>query len=376
MTACIKTALIIGGGFSGMSAAIQFAKSGITTDLLEIDANWRTEGAGISIGGATMRAFKALGILDEYLKVGSAHTGVEIHAPHGIHLAHIPTPPVGDASLPGSGAIMRPALAKILAEKTRNAGVNVKLGSTFTALENTDSGVHVTFLDGSRAHYDLVVGADGLFSQVRKAVFPDAKAPAYIGQGVWRAVLPRLPEVNNTMMWVSQHLKVGVNPMSATEMYLFLTEQKANNDFIEPATFLSGLKALLTAFPAPLVQQMAAMLNDQCLIQYRPLESLLIPAPWYKKRIVLIGDAVHATTPHLASGACIGVEDALVLAEELVNSTTVDAALEAFQNRRFERCKMVVENSGKLAHIEIHGGDKAEHTQIMRDSMIALAQPI
>lgn len=376
MTACIKTALIIGGGFSGMSAAIQFAKQGIATDLVEIDANWRTEGAGISIGGATMRVFKALGIMEDYLKVGSAHTGVEIHAPHGVHLAHIPTPPVDDNELPGSGAIMRPALAKILADKTRNAGVNVKLGLSFSALENTASGVNVTFTDGTEAHYDLVVGADGLFSQVRKAIFPDANTPAYIGQGVWRAVLPRLPEVNNTMMWVSQHLKVGVNPMSANQMYLFLTEHKATNDFVQPATFLSTLKALLSTFPAPLVQQIAGMLDEQSSIQYRPLESLLVPAPWYQNRVVLIGDAVHATTPHLASGACIGIEDAIVLAEEISAKTSVEAALLGFQNRRFERCKMVVENSGRLAQIEITGGDKAEHTQIMRQSMMALAQPI
>jgi 2-polyprenyl-6-methoxyphenol hydroxylase-like FAD-dependent oxidoreductase len=314
--------------------------------------------------------------MEDYLKVGSAHTGVEIHAPHGVHLAHIPTPPVDDNELPGSGAIMRPALAKILADKTRNAGVNVKLGLSFSALENTASGVNVTFTDGTEAHYDLVVGADGLFSQVRKAIFPDANTPAYIGQGVWRAVLPRLPEVNNTMMWVSQHLKVGVNPMSANQMYLFLTEHKATNDFVQPATFLSTLKALLSSFPAPLVQQITGMLDEQSSIQYRPLESLLVPAPWYQNRVVLIGDAVHATTPHLASGACIGIEDAIVLAEEISAKTSVEAALLGFQNRRFERCKMVVENSGRLAQIEITGGDKAEHTQIMRQSMMALAQPI
>lgn len=101
-----------------------------------------------------------------------------------------------------------------------------------------------------------------------------------------------------------------------------------------------------------------------------------MPAPWYKNRIVLIGDAVHATTPHLASGACIGIEDALVLAEELATKHTAELALASFQKRRYERCKMVVENSGRLAQIEIEGGNKEEHTQIMRSSLQALAQPI
>jgi 2-polyprenyl-6-methoxyphenol hydroxylase-like FAD-dependent oxidoreductase len=92
--------------------------------------------------------------------------------------------------------------------------------------------------------------------------------------------------------------------------------------------------------------------------------------------VVLIGDTVHATTPHLASGACIGIEDAIVLAEEIERHAGIDAALAAFQARRWERCRMVVENSGRLGEIEMANGDKEEHSRIMRESLIALAQPI
>ena len=100
-----------------------------------------------------------------------------------------------------------------------------------------------------------------------------------------------------------------------------------------------------------------------------------MPRPWFRGRVVLIGDAVHATTPHLASGACIGIEDALVLAEQLDAVQDVKTALESFQERRWDRCRMVVENSLRLGEIEIAGGDKDEHARIMHDSMIALAQP-
>jgi 2-polyprenyl-6-methoxyphenol hydroxylase-like FAD-dependent oxidoreductase len=103
---------------------------------------------------------------------------------------------------------------------------------------------------------------------------------------------------------------------------------------------------------------------------------LLMPRPWFKGRVVLIGDAVHATTPHLASGACIGIEDAIVLAEELARHGGVAGALAAFEARRWERCRMVVENSARLGEIEIAGGDKEEHAQIMRASLMALAEPI
>jgi 2-polyprenyl-6-methoxyphenol hydroxylase-like FAD-dependent oxidoreductase len=376
MNSCVKKVLIIGGGFSGMSAAIELRKRNIETDLVEIDPNWRTDGAGISIGGATLRAFKTLGILDEFLKVGSAHSGVDLYAPHGLHLAHLPTPLIGDKDIPSSGAIMRPALAKILAEKTRQSGTNVRLGCTFNEMTQSETGVDVTFTDGTSQNYDLVIGADGMFSQVRKTYFPEAAAPEYVGQGIWRAVLPRLPEVKNTMMWVGPHLKVGVNPMSKDEMYLFLTEDKKERQHLEPADFLEKLKALMATFPAPIIQQFKDMMNENSMIDFRAIGKLLVPAPWYKNRIVLIGDTVHATTPHLASGACIGIESAIVLAEELSKNVSLEEALASFQERRWERCRMVVENSARLCQIEIDGGDKAEHTQIMRDSMIALAQPI
>ncbi len=101
-----------------------------------------------------------------------------------------------------------------------------------------------------------------------------------------------------------------------------------------------------------------------------------MPRPWSRGRVVLIGDTVHATTPHLASGACIGIEDALVLADELAKAADVPGALAAFENRRWERCRMVVENSARLGEIETEGGDKEEHSRIMRESLMALAQPV
>ena len=90
----------------------------------------------------------------------------------------------------------------------------------------------------------------------------------------------------------------------------------------------------------------------------------------------MIGDTVAATTPHLASGAGIGIESGIVLADELAGNDDLSVALDKFHERRWERCRMVVENSARLCHIEINDGDKAEHSKIMMESNIALAQPI
>jgi len=375
MTAAQRV-LIIGGGFSGMSAAIELRKRGVEVDIVEIDPGWRSYGAGISLGGATLRAFGTLGILDEFMRRGAAFDGVDVGLGNGTHLATLPTPRVAGADIPGGGSIMRPVLAAILAEATRASGANVRLGCTFTAIGQDEDGVDVGFSDGSSGRYDLVIGADGLYSKVRDTVFPDAPKPRYSGQGVWRAVLPRPVEVTRAAMWLGPKIKAGVSPVSATEIYLYVTEDRVENTFIDPAEFLPRLKALLAPFQVPVIQAIRERLDATSQVIYRPLEGLLLRRPWYRGRVVLIGDTAHATTPHLASGACIGIEDALVLAEELEKAADVQGALAAFQERRWERCRMVVENSSRLGDIEIAGGDKAEHGQIMRESLMALARPI
>ena len=376
MAAPVNKVLIIGGGFSGMAAAIELRKHGVAVDLVEIDPGWRSYGAGISLGGATMRALVQLGVIDAFLAEGAASDGVEIHIPTGQKVAELPTPRLAGDDIPGNGAIMRPALARILADATRASGTNIRLGCTFTKIEQDAGGVDVTFTDGTTGRYGLVIGADGLYSKVRETVFPDAPQPQYSGQGVWRAVLPRPADINGTMMWLGPKIKPGLNPVSKDAMYLFVTEDRETNDYIDPSEFLSRVKALLAPFPDPRLQRVRDQLDEHSQIIYRPLESLLMPSPWYKGRVVLIGDTVHATTPHMASGACIGIEDALVLADELAKAGSIDQALDRYLARRWERCRMVVQNSGRLGEIEIAGGDKEEHARIMRATLAALAAPI
>ncbi len=376
MNSGINKVLVIGGGFAGMTAALQLSRNGFSVDLVEIDPQWRSYGAGISLHGSTLRVIKQLGLIERFLEVGYATDGVEMRGPQDQVLVTLPTPRVAGPELPGGGAIMRPALAKILSEAVRASTTNVRLGLTFTDLSQDADGVSVTFSDGTQGRYDLVIGADGLYSAVRAKVFPQAPKPRFIGQSVWRAVLPRPEGVDTVTMWMGPKLKVGMNRVTEDTVYLFLTEDRATNDHVAPETFVATLRALLERFPSPIIRKIASELSSEHQIVYRPLEQMLLPRPWFANRVVLIGDAVHATTPHLAAGACIGIEDAMVLAEELSAGAALTPALSAFEERRYERCRMVVENSGRLADIEIEGGSREEHASIMQVSMKTLAGPI
>jgi len=101
-----------------------------------------------------------------------------------------------------------------------------------------------------------------------------------------------------------------------------------------------------------------------------------MPSPWFEGRVVLIGDAAHATTPHLASGAGMAIEDGLVLVEELAAQATVPEALDRFMQRRFERCRLVIENSVELGRLEMEHGSPMVHANLMASTMQTLRQPI
>ncbi|MEK8052787.1 FAD-dependent oxidoreductase [Ideonella sp. DXS22W] len=376
MTA-IRNALVIGGGFSGMAAAIRMRRAGIAVELLEIDPQWCPLGAGITINGPTLRALQTLGLFEAFAQHGFTSVGVDMYTQQGHPIGRIETPPPVGTQLPGGGGIMRPVLARLMADAVRAAGATVRLGYGWQDITPVGDAMQVTFANGDVAQYDLVVGADGVHSALRTRFMPEVPAPQYIGQGVWRAVAPRPAGLERPAMWLGPHIKCGVNPVSATHMYVFITEDRPTKEHIDPATWPAVVQGLLQPFSAPILQALIpGMTAPEAAIDYRPLANLLVPAPWNRGRLLLIGDTVAATTPHLASGAGIGIESGIVLGEELERHSDLQAALDAFHARRFERCAMVVKNSERLCLIEIQGGDKAEHGRIMRESLGALAQPI
>lgn len=366
--------LIVGGGIAGMCAALELRKRGAHVDLVEIDPHWRVYGAGITLSGPTLRAFAQVGVIGDIMREGSCNDGLDVTLPDGRKIGHIPTPRLLP-EVPGGGGILRPVLARILREHTLASGTAVRCGTSFGRIEQQADGVQVEFTDGRSARYDLVIGADGLHSKVRQAVFPGAPQPAFTGQGSWRAVVPRPPEVERAFMAVGKQVKAGFNPVSKDEMYLFCTERRDTPDHLEESRWPGELKRILAEFGG-LVGALRDGLGADARVLYRPFFAVLQPPPWHRGRVVLIGDAVHATTPHLASGAGIGVEDAIVLAEELARHASLEAALQAFTDRRYERCRLVVHNSLELGEMERRNAPKEEHEQLMRQSMAALLAPI
>ncbi len=370
----LKTVLVLGGGIGGMSAALAMARRGITVTLVDSDPQWRVYGAGITITGMSLRAFDDLGVLDEIRSRGFVHDGMRPMRFTGEPLGPPMRAPEGSPPVMHGGGIMRPVLHDILSTRVRGARIDIRLGVSVETMVHADAGVEVTLSDGVTARYDVVVGADGIFSKTRDTIFPDAPKPRFTGQGCWRFVADRPSAVDRAEIYFGGPLKLGMSPISQTQMYVFLLEHVAGNPWFAPETHIAHLDALMAPFGGN-VPAIRASLGEDSQIVYRPLEWLLLPDPWYLGRVVLIGDAAHATTPHMASGAGLAVEDGLALAEELAQTDEVATALRRFMERRFARAKLVVETSVRVGEMEIAGAGRAEQAAMLAAATKALAQP-
>ncbi|MRT30576.1 FAD-dependent oxidoreductase [Herbaspirillum sp. CAH-3] len=370
-----KKILVVGGGIGGMSAAISLARSGHAVELIDLDPQWRVYGAGITITGPTLRAFKALGVLPEIEAQAYTGHGIQVCSADGARLAVLPTPVRPEDGIPGCGGIMRPVLHKILSARVAAAGVKVRLGLSVEKIEQVHDQVEAELTDGTRDRYDLVIGADGLFSRMRSLLFPQAPAPQYTGQSAWRAQLPRPPEIDRRHFFLGGPYKVGLTPVSKDRMYMFLLENSPEKRRLPDASLPQELERLTRSYGG-IIGDIGRSLTAENTIVQRPLEAFLLPGPWFRGRVLLIGDAAHPTTPQLASGAGLAAEDALVLAEELGDGSDIDGALQRYMARRYERCLLVVQNSLEIGRREQAGRPIAEQTVLVEQSLKVLAEPI
>ena len=347
----VKKVLIVGGGIGGLSLGIALRRAGIEAEIVELQKEYNVYGVGIIQLGNAIRALDAIGVAEETLKRGYPYGMVKLCAPNGFQFAETGTPPMNRFNVIHNG-ISRRILHDVLYEAAVAIEVSFRMGVTVSEIKNESATAIVKFTDNTEGTYDLVVGADGIYSKVRGLVFGNYE-PKYIGSSVWRYPFKRPAELETGYMFFGKKTKVGLIPMTADSIYMFIVAAEGDdNPFIPKEEFIPRMKAHLAEYPVKLVADRIEEITDADKAVYSPLKTLMMPAPWYKNRVVMIGDAVHATIPQLGSGAALAIEDAVVLSEEINNDQSVEQALENFIKRRYERCKMIIDVSNTLAEWE------------------------
>jgi 2-polyprenyl-6-methoxyphenol hydroxylase-like FAD-dependent oxidoreductase len=357
----LKSVLIIGGGIGGLTAAIALRRKDIDVEIIERDPDWSVYGVGIIQQMNVVRCMQELGVLEAYLENAHGFDNTTIYAgPQGIKEASFDTPRLAGPDYPSNAGVRRPELQKVLGDEAQRLGAVVRLGLTASNMQDDGSGVDVTFSDGSTGRYDIVIGADGLFSSTRQAILPDAPKPRYTGQWVWRYNLPRPADLEGIQIFAGP-TNAGLVPMSDDLMYMFLVTEEPEGQFLETDGAAAEMRARFK-MPPPQLVPLIEQITDDAGVVARPMEVVFLEdQPWHVGRVALLGDAVHASTPHLAQGAGMAIEDALVLADELSKADDAEAAFDAYRARRFDRVKHVALTSiligdaqmGKVADVDI-----------------------
>jgi 2-polyprenyl-6-methoxyphenol hydroxylase-like FAD-dependent oxidoreductase len=350
--AAIGKALVVGGGIGGLTAAVALRRAGIEVDLVESKDNWSVYGVGIIQPNNVMRALDRVGLAQACVDNGGAYPGWRIYSETNALVFEAPASNRSAPAFPPYNGITRPLLQSILQEAAMSAGTRTRLGVTVKEAVETDKGLLVTCTDDTRKHYDLLIAADGINSASRSRIFGDTVAPRFTGQCVWRYNFARPADMSWGEVYYGNGTKVGLVPMSATTMYMFLVTAEPSNPRMPPDQLADLMRDRLGDYTGK-VGELREVITDSAAVVYKPMESVLLPQPWYRGRQLIIGDAAHATTPHLAQGAAMAIEDAVLLGELLGKDRTLESALEEFMSRRFKRAKYVVDCSDQIATWEL-----------------------
>ena len=346
----VRNALIVGGGIGGLSTAIGLGRIGVRADVVEIQTQWAIYGVGIIQPGNAIRAYKALGVADRCLERGFVYKRQRHYGSGGDMIGERTMPAIDGLDIVGHCGIPRPVLHDILVSGARASGADIRTGVTVAALRDLGDSVEVDFTDGSAGRYDLVIGADGTYSKIREMVFGDVYRPRFSGQGCWRFTTAKPPEMDWSCAFHGPN-KAGLIPLTRDSMYMFLTTSEPGNPWMPEDRLHELMRARLHGH-AGLAGEIRERIRDPDHVVYKPMETILVPRPWYRGRVLLIGDAAHTTTPHHAQGAAMAVEDAVVLSELLQTDGQLEDLLEQFMERRWPRCKLVVEASVQVGEWE------------------------
>jgi 2-polyprenyl-6-methoxyphenol hydroxylase-like FAD-dependent oxidoreductase len=335
--------LVIGAGLGGLTAATALAQRGIDVDVVEQRPDSSVVGVGINQPANAMQVARSIGILDACLEQGFAITGRAVHDHHGHVLVEDDLP--GLDGLPASNGISRKRLSDILHAAAHRAGVSVRFATTVRNHDDSADGVTVTFSDSVTEHYDAVAAFDGIRSAMRRELFGDRYEPVHTGFGAFRVTLPRPPDLTRIVQFIGPTNKAGLIPLSEDSMYLFLVVNASPEWRPDPAALVDLLRAELAPYTGA-VADLRDALDADANSYFSPIEEVLVREPWARGRVILAGDAAHASSPHLTQGGAQAMEDGLAVALELSRGESVSGALSKVVQRRAPRAAL----AQRLAH--------------------------
>lgn len=343
------SAIIIGGGIGGLTAAIALQRNGIEAQVFESTQALQPLGAGILIPPNAMTLFEQLGVAAKIKAQGAMIRKITLADMQGRPLTEKSAEYFDDGHYQLTIAIHRSALQDILVQVLKPR--TLRMGKRCTKVDTFPDYALARFADGSQVKGDFVVGADGIQSVVRQSIFPSTTL-RYCGQTCWRGLAPialvKQYADHLVEIW-GRGTRFGYVRIEPKLVYWYATQSIESGGADDPATLRSRLFSLFSNFPAP-ISAILAQTPTHSIIRtdihdLRPLNS------WSLGRIILIGDAAHAAAPNLGQGAAQSAEDAQALADCIKRHKTIEAAFIDFERLRVPKAKKLTDLSWRIGRM-------------------------
>lgn len=345
---------IIGGGIGGLCAAVTLQKQGFSVQVFEASPSFQPVGAGIGIGSNALQALMEIGVGEDVFANGHVlHTQV-FQNERGKPLNTIDFTVLKELYGQENITIHRADLHMTFLEALQPN--TLLFNKKCISVDQSDTQVTVHFEDGTIVTADLVIAADGIHSSIRQQIAPSS-IPRYAGYTCWRGITEnkeRVDEYTSTELWSTKG-RFGMAPMKNGLVYWFAC--------INTAARNPQFQHLTSQEIGELFHHLPKVVHN--IITTTPFENILHHdisdikplRQFVFGRVVLLGDAAHATTPNMGQGAGQAIEDAIVLGNGFKQFEHVDKVLAFYEEKRVKRTAKVIRLSrqiGATAQIQSH----------------------
>lgn len=344
-----KKIAIVGAGIAGLTAGIMLEKLGFEITVFEAGENVRGIGAGIGLASNAMKAFEYLELNQEVTGISNHLTEFQIVDFHGKPILKTDTERISQNYNTENFVVHRADLHRFLVSKIDSS--KIKTGKKVQGFQQNENSVSVELEGGEKMEFDYLIGADGVNSVVRQQLI-SISTPRYAGYWCWRSVV-KLEGVQlnkGTEVW-GRNGRFGISPLTENRIYWYACINSNLKDGVKDFQLEDLNKRFQDYFP--FVGELLELSKNEELIS-TPIVDIRPISKFHFGRVLLLGDAAHATTPNMGQGACMGIEDVAVLQYEL-RQNDWDVAASNYEKRRMKRTKYIIEKSklaGKIAQSE------------------------
>ncbi|WP_329179211.1 FAD-dependent oxidoreductase [Streptomyces decoyicus] len=345
--------LVIGGGIAGAATALALHKAGFDVAVHEAHPDTAGDiGAFLTLASNGMRALAQVDASDAVTALGFPLRSMRVLDDQGGEVAHVPLGEADDALL-RYRCLRRGELSAALQAEVVRRGIRLSHGARLVSVENGADEVTARFADGSVATGDLLIGADGLNSIIRRSIAPGAE-PVYAGQSVFYGYTRSAPAAEGTghitmVRGSTAAFGCAVSPDGEAYWFARVGGQAVPAEELAhpvPSRWREQLVELLRHDATPAAGIVAASTDG---IMATNATEIPLGTPWRSGRTLIVGDAAHAASPATGQGASMALEDAVILAKSLRDTPDVDSALSLYEACRRPRVEHNITASGEIS---------------------------